>query len=121
MLNYNIKGTGLDISDELRTYVEKKLGSACKLIADDSTAHADVELQHLNEGRSGKYRAEFTVSCAHRIFRAEAWGSAAHEAIDIATDELSREVTSDKKKHKDIVRRGAARAKEFFRGWRDKA
>ena len=120
MINYNIKGTGFDITDELRTYVEKKLGNASKLLEGDSTAHADVELQYLPDGRSGKYRAEFTVTGAHRLWRAEAWGALCHEAIDVATDELSREITTDKKKHKDIVRRGAARAKEFFRGWRRK-
>src|SRR3989344_3706271 len=49
-MNYNIKGTQLDISDELRTYAERKLAAADKFLIGDPTAHANIELQHLPLG-----------------------------------------------------------------------
>lgn len=117
-MNYNIKGTEVPITDELRSYVERKLGSADKLLAGDPTAHADVELVYLAEGRSGKYRAEFTLSCGGEVYRAEAWGAAMHEAIDIAVGELVSELSRGKKKKLDILRRTSVRVKEYLRGWR---
>jgi putative sigma-54 modulation protein len=117
-MNYNIKGTELDITDELRTYVEKRLAQADKFVGADSTAHADVELAH-SPVRDGKqYRAEFTVSCKGQVYRAEEWGTALHEAIDLAAAELTSELSRDKKKHLSIVRRSAAKAKDMMRFWR---
>ncbi len=98
MLNYNLKATGLDCSDEIRSYVEKRLEHAEKFLANDPTAHVDVELQYLPEGRSGKYRTEFTVASAGQVYRAERWGEALHESIDLAIGELQSELSRSKKK-----------------------
>ena len=117
-MNYNIKGTHLDITDELRTYVEKKLSHADKLVGQDPTAHADVELQYLEEGRSGKYRAEFTVSCGGQVYRADKWGASMHEALDAAGGELIEELSRDKKKKQSVLRRTSVKVKEYLRGWR---
>ena len=117
-MNYNIKGTGLDITDELRSYVERKLAGADKFLGDDPTALADVELQHLEEGRSGKYRAEFTVSASGAVYRASAWGGSMHEALDTAAGELVTELSRDKKKKLSLMRRTSVKVKEYLRGWR---
>lgn len=117
-MNYNIKGTDLTLSDEIRSYVEKKLGAADKFLGNDSTALADVELQYLEEGRSGKYRAEFTVSVGGEVHRASSWGGSLHEAIDLATGELVHELSRDKKKKLSVMRRTSVKVKEFLRGWR---
>ncbi len=118
-MNYNIKGTHVDISDELRTYAEKKLAAADKFLVSDPTAHADIELQHLPEGRSGKYRAEFTVAASGEVYRAEAWGASMHEALDAAGAELTEELSRDKKKKQSVLRRTSVRVKEYLRGWRN--
>ena len=117
-MNYNIKGTHLDISDELRSYVEKKLAHADRLLGDETTAHADVELQYLEEGRSGKYRAEFTVSAKGQVYRADCWGATMHEALDAAGAEMVKELSRDKKKRQSVLRRTSLRVKEYLRGWR---
>jgi ribosomal subunit interface protein len=120
MLNYNIKGTGLEVSDDIRSYVEKNLAHVEKFLQNDSTAHIDVEVKYLPEGRSGKYCAEFTVAAAGSIYRAEHWGSALHEAIDLAREELMAELRRAKQKRIHVVRRSAGRVKEYLRGWRNK-
>ncbi|HEV7449485.1 MAG TPA: ribosome-associated translation inhibitor RaiA [Candidatus Paceibacterota bacterium] len=118
-MNYNIKGTHLNISDELRSYVEKKLAHADRLVGDDPTAHADVELQYLEDGRSGKYRAEFTVSAKSELYRADCWGATMHEALDLAGGELVEELSRDKKKKQSVLRRTSIKVKEYLRGWRN--
>ena len=118
-MNYNIKGTALAVTDELRAYVERQLAHADKLIH-DSAAHADVELA-FDEVRDGpKFRAEFTLEHHGALYRASAWGGTMHEAIDIAGGELMSELRKAKSKRLHMFRRGATRVKEYLRGWRNK-
>ncbi len=118
MLNYNIKGTGLEISDELRAYAVKKLSNAEKFIHNDSSAHADIELEHETMRNGDRNRAEFTVTAAGGLHRAESWGETMHAAIDLAIAELLTELSRNKKKRLHVVRRGAQRVKDYLRGWR---
>ncbi|MSR70702.1 ribosome-associated translation inhibitor RaiA [Candidatus Kaiserbacteria bacterium] len=118
MLNYNIKGTGLEITDELRSYVERRLAHADKFLQGDPSALVAVELEH-QAARSGeRNRAEFTVSAAGAVYRAERWAETMHAAIDIAVGELSNELGRGKKKRIHLVRRSAHAVKEYLRGWR---
>jgi len=117
MLNYNIKGTGLDISDELRGYAEKKLQHAEKFLRNDPSARADIELEHQALRDGGHYRAEFTVSFSGAVYRAESWGTSCHEAIDLAAGELVNELGRNKKKRLHLLRRSAAKVKDYLRGW----
>lgn len=120
MLNYNIKGSGLAVSDEIRTYVEKRLEHAEKFLQGDSTTHVDVEVEHSEMRDGGKYRAEFTLSCGGAVYRASEWGGTLHEAIDIAVGALSHELRQAKKKRMHVFRHTAIRVKEYLRGWRRK-
>lgn len=120
MLNYNIKGTGLDINDELRAYVEKRLPQAEKFLQGDTTAHADVELERDALRDGPHFRAEFTVSVHGNVYRAESWGESVQAAVDVAIDELSSELRRSKTKRLDIVRRSAAKAKQMLQGFRAK-
>lgn len=120
MLNYNIKGTGIEVSGELRAYAEKTLAQAEKFLSTDPTAHADIELEHSMMRDGGKYRAEFTVLASGALYRADVWGSTMHEAIDLATAELSKELRRNKDKRTHIFRRGALKVKEYVRGFRDR-
>ena len=115
-MNYNVKGTGLQITDEIRDYVEKRFVHADKLLQDDPTAHADVELEFKTSEEDKKYRAEFTLTACKQSFRAEAKGDTLHESIDVATADLTQEVTREKKKSLDIERRGSAQIKDDVRG-----
>ena len=117
MLNYNIKGTGLDISDELRGYAEKKLQHAEKFLRGDPSARVDIELEHQAARDGGHYRAEFTVSASGAVYRAEHWGESMHEAIDLAAGELLNELGRNKKKRLHLLRRSAAKVKDYLRGW----
>ena len=118
MLNYNIKGTGLDISDELRGYAEKRLAHIEKFLQNDPSTLITVELEH-QAGRDGeRNRAEFTVQASGSAYRAERWGETVHSAIDLAIGELVNELGRNKKKRLHLVRRSAAKVKDYLRGWR---
>jgi len=119
-MNYNIKGTEVTITPELRNYVEQKLAQADKFLAGDSTAHVDVELQFLGGESGKKNRAEFTAVAGGESFRAEERGDSMHEAIDLAATEFTRVVRRTKKREMVLVRRSGAIIKEMLRGLRDR-
>jgi len=119
-MNYNIKGTELAITSELRSYVEKCLTKADTFLQSDSTAHTDVELEYSSVRDGSKYRAEFTTSAAGALHRKDAWGDTMHEAIDLASAGLVRELRQHKKKRLHFIRRGAGAAKDMLRGLRDR-
>jgi len=113
-MNYNVKGTGLQVSDEIRTYIEKRLVQAEKFLKNDPTAHSDVEVEY-RASEDRKFRAEFTLSSEAKVYRAEAQGDTLHEAIDIAINELTQELRRTKQKKLDLFRRGASKLKDYFR------
>lgn len=119
-MNYNIKGTELAITSELRSYVEKRLAQTDKFLQHDPSAHTDVELEYAHARDGSKYRAEFTTAAAGALYRKDAWGSTMHEAIDLAIGGLTQELRQHKKKRLHFVRRGAAIAKDVLRGLRDR-
>lgn len=120
-MQYNLKGTNLSV-DEYRSYIEKRLEALDKFFSRESGVRADIELQY-KPSEEKMYRAEGMLH-DHRLegeFRAEATGASAHEAIDIMFNELQLEFTRAKKKRIHAVRRGAARIKDFIRGFRNDA
>lgn len=117
-MNHNIKASGIELTTELRDYVEKKLAQEDKFLARDSTAHVDIELQFAEGEREKQYRAEFTAETKHGLYRAEARGYSMYEAVDAALSDLTREITSAKKKRMRVFRHSAGRVKEFLRGFR---
>jgi putative sigma-54 modulation protein len=117
-MNYNIKGTSVDITDELRTYLEKKLSVLDKFLADDAGARVDAELGYL-ASEAKQYRAELMLHDKVQL-RAEATGATLHEAMDIAVGELVQELTRAKKKRRSVFRHSAVKVKEYLRGWRSK-
>ena len=120
-MNYNIKGTGIAITPELREYVERRLAAHVdKFLARDSTALVEIELQYEAVRDGGRYGSEFTVSAGDAIYRAHEWGTTMHEAIDLAVSRLSGELARNKKKRLHVLRRGAVKVKEYLRGWRNK-
>ncbi|MEK7068207.1 MAG: ribosome-associated translation inhibitor RaiA [Patescibacteria group bacterium] len=118
-MNYAIKGTEVNISDEIRSYVEKRLSGLDKFASEASRCDVELGYEALFDGP--KYRVELMY---HKpgapLMRAEARGAALHEAIDLAAGELLEGLTSAKQKRRDILRRTGARVKEYLRGWRGK-
>ena len=119
-MNYNIKGTEVHITDEIRTYLEKKLTHLEKFVPNASASRADVELKYLSS-EAKTYCAEVMLHSPHlkQSLRAEASGSTLYEAIDKVTAELQTELTRTKKKRLQNFRHSAVKVKEFLRGWRD--
>jgi len=118
-MNYNLKGTGLSVSGEMRAYVDKKLAPAEKFLSASSPVRLDIELEFVSGAAGPKYSAEYTLVLGKKTFRAQAQGTALHEVVDIASDELVQELARAKDKRQHLFRRGAARIKDYLRGFRE--
>jgi len=119
-MQYNLKGTEVSITSEVRNYLDKKLSGFDRLLRDSAAARIDAEM-HFMRNEEKKYRAEFKFITPelNDPLRAEAHGKTLHEAIDIATGDLFTELTRARGKRQHFMRRGAERLKQFVRKWRE--
>jgi ribosomal subunit interface protein len=123
MIPITFKATGaVMLTDEVRSYVEDKLRKIEKVTdKNDSTLRADIELGTTGGARTGEqYRVEINLKFSGGFARAEATRETLHTAIDEAVEEIRGEVRKSVTKHRDLVRRGAAKVKDIFRYWSGK-
>lgn len=118
-MHYNLKGTDVVLTLEIRAYVERKFASLDKFVEHPGAERVDIELQFLR-GEAQMYRAEFTFyePELEKPLRASVRGATLHEAIDLAAADLFHEMTRLKKKRLHLFRRSALKVKEYLRGWR---
>ncbi len=114
-MRYNIKGTGLEVTGDVRGYVEKRLRALDKFTGTGEGVRADVEVEFLKDEEK-QYRAEIMVYApGAETQRVEVRARALFEAVDIAVGEMSRELDSGKKKQQHLLRRTALRIKNALR------
>jgi ribosomal subunit interface protein len=117
-MNYNLKGTGISITEENRSYVEKKLNALDKLVGHSARAEVELKFKPLWDGK--RYYAEFMLHDPGHVgfLRAAERGDTLHEAIDLTLAELFSELTRAKRKKLNVFRRSAVKVKEYLRGLR---
>lgn len=98
-----IVATHIELTDAIRLYVEEKLGSLEKFCERYSPCDVAVEVgktsEHHNKGKI--FRAEFTVTIPGTTLRVECVEEDLYAAIDIAKDDLKRQLIAHKEKMSD--------------------
>lgn len=116
----NIKGTGIELTDAIRDYAEKRVNALNKFVdADDTSVLANVEVGKTTaHHQSGDiFRAEFNVSMGGKQFRAVAGKNDLYAAIDDAKDEMARILSAHKGKQASLLRKGSSILKNIFKGF----
>ena len=117
-MNIKIKTTNFGLTPAIQTYVEEKIGSLEKLLPNDSSISADVEIgkttNHHNKGDIFKAEVNLVISGRLRRAVAEEWDL--RVAIDKVKDELQREIKSSKEKNFSLYKKGARLFKKILRG-----
>jgi len=115
-MNVVVQATNLEVTSELREFVEEKISDALRpfgRMADDPAMKIMVELE-ADTGHHRKsehaYRAEFNVGVRGRLFRAESTADDIHRAITDAKHILTKELRRWKTKLIDDARNGARSA-----------
>jgi ribosomal subunit interface protein len=113
-MKINERGINMTITPEIKDFLYSKLAHLDKYIdpADDSII-CDVELgmttRHHKNGDI--FKAEINLFMAGKTMRAVAEKEDILSAIDIAKDEIVREITVNKDKKISLVRRGGSKIK----------
>lgn len=117
-MNINLKTKGFDLTGAIEIYLREKLDSLDKILPEDESISADVELMrttnHHNKGNI--YRAEINLAVPGRLIRAVAEEWDLRVAIDAAKDELQREIAGKKERSQSLYKKGARLFKKILRG-----
>jgi|SRR3989344_5178774 len=116
-MNISIKTSNIDASSAVKSYVTEKIGHVLRLAPKSESLQAVVELErttaHHQKGLI--FRVEINVRGGGYFFRAEKESDDLYAAIDLAKDELGREIVSYKDKHVSLFKRGARVIKRLLR------
>ena len=105
MLQFNIRGENVDLTDAIRDYVVKRISKLEKYFEDNVEATAHVNLKvYTNK----QFKVEVTIPLPYLTLRAEETSNDMYASIDLVTDKLERQI----RKYKTKVNR-KAREKGF--------
>jgi len=104
-MRINIKSTKIELTQEIKDYVQEKMDMLEKYLGDIQVLHCDVEVSMSVGGqKSGKiYRAEANLSVPGELLRVEKTEKELFKAIDKVKDHLGRSIR--RYKGKKIERR----------------
>jgi len=106
-----IKGKGIEVSDSLREYVEKKIGTLDRYLPDLDEARVELSAQ---SARNSSHRQVVQVTMRNNgtILRAEQRDSDMFAAIDGVRDKLQRQIKRFKERSVRVKARAQAAALE---------
>lgn len=120
----NIKSTDLELTPELRNFVDEKITALEKFMSlnSDETPIADIELEkkygeHHKQG--DVFRAEINLQFRGEFFRTESKKEDIKVAFNDAHDEMVRRVRKTREKKNDLFKRGAKSIKKMLRFGRE--
>ncbi len=119
-MNINIKATNMELTEAISAYVEKKVRSLEKFInksGDGAQVQVEVGKTTNHHNKGDIFRAEMNVSLSGNAyqFRAASETEDLYAAIDMARDDLERELTRFKGKRESLYRRGAKTLKNLMK------
>lgn len=117
-MNIQIKGTNLELTDALKSYVNEKIGGLEHFL--NNILAARVELETSTHHQSGFFRCEVNLEVPGKyVLRAESTESDMYAAIDAVIPKLKDEIEKYKGKHNQQNRRLGRYLKSIF-AWRGK-
>lgn len=115
-MKINIKSTNMDLTEEVKNYIEKKIGKTAKLfkkIKQDVLADVEVGRTTFHHQKGDVFRAEVNIQVPNKLLRAEKEANDIFAAIDGVKDDLKREITKYKKTAETKQRRGSRLLKKI--------
>lgn len=114
MINYNIRGENIEVTEALEAYVENKLAKVEKYFHADQELNAKVNLKVYREKTA---KVEVTIPLGNLTLRAEDVSQDMYGSIDLVVDKIERQIRKNKtkiaKKHREKVATGQVFTPEF--------
>jgi len=107
-MRINIKATNIELTSEIKNYVQEKMDMLEKYLGSIQVLHCDVEVgMSVGGQQSGKiYRAEVNLDVPGDLLRVEKTEKDLFKAIDKVKDHLIRSIRRYKQKRIDRSRKG---------------
>lgn len=88
MLNFNIRGENIEVTQAIRDYVQKRVGKLQKYFDNnvDSIAHVNLKV---HPDKTAK--VEVTIPLPYLVLRAEETSPDMYASVDLVTDKLERQ------------------------------
>ena len=119
--NIQINSLNIELTEDLKAYIEKKLVSVEKFIdLSDPSVSGDIRLiKEVGKQQTGKiYKVEMSIMTPGKKYGVSADGNSAYEAIDLAKDSILRKISGYKDKKIGLVKKGGMKIKNFLRSFR---
>ncbi|SRR3989338_8314399 len=102
----SLKATNIELTDAIKNYVEVKLQPISKLVGDlpQATLSAEVGKTTNHHNKGPFFRCELNLQIGKETLRAEEDREDLYESVDVAIDELKRQIKSRKEKKMDVHR-----------------
>ena len=113
MLKFNIRGENVDLTDAIRSYVEKRISKLEKFLEDNVEATAHVNLKVYT---NRTYKVEVTIPLPYLTLRAEETSNDMYASIDLVTDKLERQIRKYKTRVNRKSREKGLKNLEFIPG-----
>ena len=97
-MDYRITGKGVEISDAIKNYLEKRLDKVDRVIYDDELVSFNVRIE--KDGKN-QYVVKFNMNLKGNIINVEERHPDIYTAIDFASDALEKQVKKLKEKIKN--------------------
>lgn len=117
-IKINIKATDIELDQDLRDYVEKKVTKFGKLLQeqpDEAFVYFEVARTTMGQQQGDIYRADCSVEISGQKYYAQSEKSDIKMAVDDVKNKLFREIRNSKNKHTSFIRRGGAALKRMMR------
>ena len=107
-MNINIKATNIELTPEIKDYVQEKMDMLEKYLGSVQVLNCDVEVgMSVGNQQSGKiYRTEANLVVPGDLLRVEKTEKDLFKAIDKVKDHLTRSIRRYKEKRIDRERKG---------------
>ncbi|MCK5286022.1 MAG: ribosome-associated translation inhibitor RaiA [Candidatus Pacebacteria bacterium] len=116
--NIKINSIDVEITDELRSYINKKLKKISRFIDfSDPSVSVDIRLAKDSKGQSTGdfYRVELSIMTAGKKYGVNAHGESPYQAIDRVKDLIFRKISEHKDKKQNLFKKGGTKIKGFLR------
>lgn len=117
-MNLKIKSTNLEITEEIKKYLDKVCDSVAKFFKNDTSVKCDVEFAKTtaHHKHGDIFRAEIHITGKNTNHYASAEEDDIYKAIDAVKDEILREVRSNKAKKLSVLRKSGSKIKKIIKG-----
>ncbi len=95
MLTYNVRGENIEVTEAIRSYVEKRISKLNKYFTDSTQAIAHVNLKVYSNKNA---KVEVTIPMPFITLRAEETSPDLYASVDLVTDKLERQIRKFKTK-----------------------